>query len=114
MEEFSEAPHGVIGLETSLGVVLTELFHKKVLSLDEIVRKMSFRPAEILKLPAGFGEIKLGTTANLALVDIDHEWTVRPEHFVSKSRNSCFTGKKLKGFVAMTICEGKLWKWEKK
>lgn len=109
MLEFDEAPFGVIGLETALGVCLTELVHAKKLTLAELVERMSTAPARILKLPEGFGEIKKGTEANLALVDLNEEWIVRGEAFVSKSRNSCFIGKRLKGRVAATICMGKLW-----
>ncbi len=111
MAEFQDAPVGVIGLETSASVVLTELYHKKVLTLEEIIRKMSVRPAEILKLPSGFGEIKVGTSPNIAFLNLDQEWDVKKEGFVSKSKNSCFIGRKLKGRVVMTICEGRLWKW---
>lgn len=111
MAEFQDAPVGVIGLETSVGVAMTELYHRKILPLPELVRKMSLNPAQILKLPAGFGEIKTGTIANLTLVDLNAGWTVQKEDFVSKSKNSCFIGKQLKGRVAATICDGKLWKW---
>ncbi len=114
MAEFQEAPHGVTGLETSLGVSLTELYHKKMISLETLIQKMSVRPAEILKLPAGFGEIKLGKNANLTLVDLNQEWIVKKEDFVSKSKNSCFIGRKLKGRVIATVCDGKLWQWEKR
>ena len=110
MAEFQDAPVGVTGVETSLGVVLTKLYHGKILGLKEIVMKMSTRPAEILKLPAGFGEIKIGSEANLTLVNVNEEWTVRAEDFVSKSKNSCFTGSKLKGKAVATISRGKLWK----
>jgi len=110
MAEFQDAPVGVIGLETAVGVALTKLYHGKILNLSEIVMKMSTRPAEILKLPNGFGEIKVGTEANLTLVDVNQEWTVRQEEFVSKSKNSCFIGTKLKGKTVATICRGKLWK----
>ena len=111
MEEFQDAPHGVIGLETALGVALTELYHKKILSLEELVRKMSGRPAEVLKLAAGFGEIKVGKAANVTLVDLNREWVVKKEEFVSKSKNSCFIGRKLKGRVVATVCDGRLWRW---
>ena len=110
MGEFPDAPAGVTGIETSLGVALTQLYHTKVLSLSEIVMKMSTRPAEILKLPAGFGEIKIGAEANLTIMDLNQEWTVKKEDFVSKSKNSCFIGKKLKGKAVGTICRGKLWR----
>ena len=112
MLEFDEAPCGVIGLETALGVCLTELVHTKKMTLSELVDRMSTRPAQILKLPPGFGEVKIGTEANLTLVNLNEEWMVKTEDFVSKSKNSCFIGKKLKGKVAATICMGKLWSYQ--
>ena len=110
MAEFPDAPVGVIGVETALGVILTELYHKKVLPLSEIVLKMSTHPAQIMKLPNGFGEIKAGTEANLTVVDLNQEWVVKRDEFVSKSKNSAFIGNKLKGKAVATICRGKLWK----
>ncbi|MBI2166865.1 MAG: amidohydrolase family protein, partial [Candidatus Omnitrophica bacterium] len=109
MLEFDEAPFGVIGLETALAVSLTELVHSGKLSLAELVMKMSVRPAEILHLPRGFGEIRKGTEAGFILMDLNREWTVRPEELVSKSKNSCFIGRKLKGKVVSTLCMGKRW-----
>lgn len=114
MEEFCDAPHGVTGLETSFGVSLTELYHKKVITLENLIEKMSLRPAQILGLPEGFGEIKIGKSANVTLVDLNRDWVVQKQHFVSKSRNSCFIGSKLKGKVLATVCDGKLWEWEKR
>ncbi len=110
MAEFPDAPVGVIGVETALSVILTELYHKKILSLAEIILKMSTNPAQIVKLPNGFGEIKVGTEANLTLVDLNQEWTVKREDFISKSKNSSFIGSKLKGKAVATICRGKLWR----
>ncbi len=114
MLEFDEAPFGVIGLETAFGVALTELVHSKKMSLSDLVFRMSTRPAQILKLPEGFGEVEKGTPANITLVDLNEEWTVNAAHFVSKSRNSCFTGKKLKGKVVATLCMGHLWAYREK
>ncbi|OGX05356.1 MAG: hypothetical protein A3G87_08080 [Omnitrophica bacterium RIFCSPLOWO2_12_FULL_50_11] len=111
MAEFQDAPVGVTGLETALGVVLTEFYHRKLMDLNSVVRRMSANPAEILKLPPGFGEIRVGTEANLTLVDVNQEWTVKKENFVSKSQNSCFIGKKLKGRAVATICRGRLWRF---
>lgn len=109
MLEFDEAPFGVIGLETALGVCLTELVHSKKMALAELVKRMSLAPAEILRLPEGFGEIRKGTEANLALMDLGEEWLVKAVDFISKSANSCFIGKKLKGRTAATLCRGKFW-----
>ncbi len=109
MMEFQDAPVGVTGVETALGVVLTELYHKQVLDLANIAAKMSLRPAELLKLPKGFGEIQIGSEANLTLVDVNLEWVVKRDEFISKSKNSCFIGKTLRGKAVGTICKGKLW-----
>lgn len=109
MLEFDEAPFGTIGLETALGVCLTELVHTRKMTLSELVRRMSLAPAQILRLPEGFGEIRKGTEANLTLVDLHEEWVVKASDFVSKSSNSCFTGKKLKGRPVATFCLGKGW-----
>jgi dihydroorotase len=113
MLEFDEAPFGVIGLETALAVCLTELIHPKKMTLGQLVERMSLKPAQILKLPEGFGEIRKGSEANVTLVNLNEEWTVRREDFVSKSKNSCFVGKKFKGRVAATFCMGKLWIYQK-
>ena len=110
MQEFDDAPFGVIGLETALAVVLTELHHGEKWPLAEIVRAMSENPAKILNLGDKFGCIKEGEEANLALVDINKEWIVTPAEIRSKSHNSCFMNKKLKGKVTATICAGKLWR----
>ncbi len=111
MLEFDDAPFGTIGLETALGVILTELHHKEKWPLAEIVKIMSTRPAEILALAQGFGQIEKGAVANLTLVDPQKEWTVTQKELESKSRNSCFMNQILKGKVAATICAGKLWKF---
>lgn len=111
MRQFDEAPFGTIGLETALGVVLTELHHKDGWSLAEIVKVMSSKPAEILGMSETFGKISEGLQANLTLVDVGRQWEVLPSEIRSKSRNSCFMKKTLKGRVAATFCAGKLWKF---
>ncbi len=109
MEEYPTAPFGVIGLETSLAAVLTELYHERKMSLDQVVRLMSVKPAEILKLPKGFGSIEEGSEANLTIVDLNEEWIAHKDEFISKSKNSAFIGKHFKGKAVGTICRGKLW-----
>lgn len=104
--DFEKAPFGVVGLETSLAVTLTELYHNDKISLKRIVRLMSVNPRKILGIPGGsFSE---GAPADIAIFDINEEWTVDPEKFHSKSKNSCFKGRKLKGRVKMTIVDGKV------
>lgn len=111
MKEFDNAPFGIIGLETALGVVLDELYHRERWSLAEIVRVMAVRPAEILRLGPGFGSFEEGAPANFCLVDLDKEWTVNAAEFKSKSKNSPFLGRTLRGRVQATFCAGKFWEF---
>jgi dihydroorotase len=104
--EFNQAASGLVGLETALGLVLTELVAKKALSLNEAVAKMTANPARILRL-AGKGTLRVGADADLVVVDPQAEWTVEPKKFASKSRNTPFAGRPLKGKVVHTIVGGK-------
>lgn len=111
MKEFDDAPFGVIGLETAFGIAATELYHGEKWPLAKIIEVMAVQPAKILKLGPQFGKIQKGCEANLALVDLSREWVVTQKEFESKSRNSCFINRKLKGKAAATLCAGKLWKF---
>jgi dihydroorotase len=93
--EYPAAPFGIVGLETALGLVLTELFHKHVLSLQQIIEKLSLHPRRILGLPPV--AIEEGAAANLTIFDPAAEWVVSPELFRSRSRNTPFGGMRLKG-----------------
>ena len=98
----TEAPSGIIGLETSLALGITELVHKNVLSMPELIAKMTRNPARLYHLDCG--RIGIGCRADLVIFDPQERWTV--ESFVSKASNSPFTGRTLTGRVHMTICEG--------
>ena len=111
MREFDDAPFGVTGLETALAVVLTELYHGDHWPLADIIKVMSVRPSEILGLNPAFGTLQKGMEANFIVVNLAGEWTVTTQDSDSKSRNSCFLGRKLKGKVAATFCAGKIWKY---
>ena len=102
--EFSQASFGMTGLETALGLILTEFYHTGILSLHQIVDMLSLRPARLLKIPGG--TLAEGSAADLILVDLDREWEVRVEDFYSKSVNSPFTGWKLKGKAVATMVAG--------
>jgi len=104
--EFDAAPFGMVGLETALGLVITELVEKKVLSLVEAIAKVTLNPAKILRLSAG--QIKVGMPADLTVIDQEIEWTVEPKEFKSKSKNSPFGGRKLRGKAFLTIVDGKV------
>jgi len=102
----ADAPSGMIGLETSLALALTYLYHTGKLSLDEIVALMSANPARILGADAG--RLSAGDPADVVLFDPDEEWIVFPENFKSKARNTPFTGMKLRGKVKYTISRGEI------
>ena len=101
-----EAPSGMVGLETALAVTLTSLYHTGVMDLSDILRKMTINPAFILRIPKG--RLSLGGGADFTIFDPDEEWTVDPEQFASKGRNTPFGGKRLKGKVKYTIVGGKI------
>ena len=93
--EFDAAPFGMIGLETTVGAVMTKLYRGKILTIHEIVKLLSINPRKILGLPIpAFG---LGARAELSIIDPNYEWTVEPDKFKSKSRNTGFKGWKFKG-----------------
>ncbi len=104
--DFEKAPNGVVGLETSLAVTLTELYHKKFTSLMNIVRLMCVNPRKILGIEGG--SLSVGEVADIAIVDTEKVWTVDPERLHSKSKNTCFKGMTLKGKVKYTLLGGEI------
>lgn len=90
-----KAPFGIVGLETSIGLTFTYLVEKGIISLEEMINKMSVNPRKILNLPEI--KIKEGEKANLTILDINKEWEVKEDELHSKSRNTPYTGWKLKG-----------------
>ena len=103
-QEFDNAPFGVVGLETALGLALTELVEGGVLTLPQLVRCLSTRPAEIAHLPGG--TLAQGAPADVVVFDPAAAWTVDPGRFYSKSRNTPFAGRTLRGLVRWTIVGG--------
>ena len=103
----AEAPSGMVGLETSLALTLTALYHTGKLSLPHVVAKMSCAPALILGQRRK-GNLAVGSDADLVLFDPDEEWIVDPEEFASKGRNTPFGGWQAKGRVKYTIASGKV------
>jgi len=93
--ELENAPNGIIGLETALGLSLTFLVHKGHLTVGQLIEKMSVNPRQILNLPTIL--IKEGETANLTVFDLNEEWTVNKANFKSKSKNTPFNSFILKG-----------------
>ena len=100
----TEAPSGIIGLETALSLGLYELVAIGVIPLMQLLRLMSTNPAKMYHLDAGY--LAVGGPADMVL--IDREAVFVPGEYASKSANSPFTGRELRGKVAATICAGKI------
>jgi dihydroorotase len=100
----TEAPSGIVGLETALSLGIRELVDKGYLSMMELIRKMSLAPARLYHLEAGY--LKEGGPADLVVFDPKREWVV--QDFASKSANSPFVGETMPGVVSYTICGGKI------
>lgn len=106
-KDMDHAPCGMIGLETAVGLVVTELVQPKVLSWPKVAEKMAAMPAKIMGL-AKKGIIKEGFDGDLTIIDPKAKWTVQEHDFVSKSHNSPFIGRELTGRVKTTICGGNM------
>ena len=104
--DFEKAPNGSIGMETSLAVGITYLVKTGLLTFDELVRKMSVNPARILGIEAG--SLSAGSSADIALVDINEQWTVDVDSLHGKSKNTPFKGVTLTGRVKKTLLNGKV------
>ncbi len=104
--DFHKAPNGIVGLETSFAAAHTVLCKERGLSLLNLIKLMSTRPAEILGVPGG--TLKEGSPADIVLLDPEKIWTVDKEKFYSKSNNTPFHGMELTGKAVCTICGGKI------
>ncbi|RKY40133.1 MAG: dihydroorotase [Candidatus Omnitrophota bacterium] len=104
---FGEAPFGFIGLELAFSLTYTYLVKKNILSLKDLVKKMSYTPAKILGL-GDKGYIKEESPADLVIVDLESRWKVTEENLLSKSKNTPFLGYELEGEIIYTIHKGKI------
>ena len=103
--EFDQAPFGIVGLETELGLFIDILLHKrKAISINRLIEMFTVEPAKLLKLDAG--TLSIGAKADVTLIDPDREWTVDASKFESLSRNTPFHSWKLKGRAVRTIVGG--------
>ena len=101
---FAQAAFGGIGLETLLSVSL-ELYHNGFLSLLDVLRLITCKPADLMKLPAG--RLAKGARADLTLFDPDRAWQVREHELYSKSKNTPFDYRPVQGRVLMTVVDGR-------
>ncbi len=103
---FEEAPFGVTGLETAFAALHTFLVREGEVPLAILLERLSAGPARALGLPVP--RIAVGETANLVLLDLDAEWTVREDGFRSRSANSWLLGRTLTGAVVRTVADGRV------
>ncbi|MFH1288879.1 MAG: dihydroorotase [bacterium] len=104
--EFDQAAFGIVGLETSISVILTQLVCQKKLALSQMIEKFTLNPAKILNLNKG--TLKKGKDADITVIDLEKESIIDPNNFFSKGRNTPFSGWKVKGMPVMTIVGGKI------
>lgn len=100
------AAFGIVGIETSFALSYTALVETGLLTIGQLVEKMSWNPAKILKSERG--TIQTGHPADIVIADVEHEYTIDKEQFASKGRNTPFDGWKVKGKILYTICDGKI------
>lgn len=103
---FAKAPFGIVGLETSFALGYTKLVETGVLSLDELVEKMSVNPSKIIGIDKG--SLAEGKAADICIADIENEYEINPEDFYSKGKNTPFAGTRVKGRIQYTLLGGKV------
>ncbi|MEE3392649.1 MAG: dihydroorotase [Lachnospiraceae bacterium] len=101
-----KAPFGITGLETSFALAYTELVKNGPMSLSDLVTRMSVTPSALIGINKG--NLKVGKCADIVLADIDHEYEIDPDTFLSKGKNTPFAGKKVFGRVMYTIVGGRV------
>lgn len=104
--EYMYAPSGFPGLETTLGLLLTELYHKGKMDLPALIAKMTSAPAALFHLHAG--SLEAGMPADITVIDLDKEWVVDAEQFYTRGTHSPYVGYRLKGKAVMTVVDGRI------
>ena len=105
--EYALAPSGFPGLETAVGVLLTDLYHTGKVDLPLLVSKMTAEPARIFGLSEA-GSLSVGNPADITVLDTESEWTVDPQKFYTRGTHSPFVGRKLKGRAVLTLVNGRI------
>ncbi len=106
MRELDQAPFGIVGLETCLGLVITNLIEPGILDWPTAIAKMTMNPAQILGIPKG--TLSVGADADVTIIDPDARWIVDPERFHSKSANTPFAGWELRGRAETVLVGGEV------
>lgn len=112
-QAFEDAPNGIVGLETALGISITELVEPGLMDLPTLVERMSWAPARSMSLPGG--TLATGTPADVTILDPSEEWVVDSKDFLSLSRNTPFEGRRVRGRAVRTIVGGEtVWQIERR
>lgn len=105
-QSMKTAPFGIVGLETSVALTMTELVHTGILTPMQMAAKMSYNPAQVIH--SDRGRLEVGSPADVTIIDPDAEYTIDSMEFLSKGKNTPFNGRKVKGQVVATICDGNI------
>ena len=105
-KSITEAPSGMIGLETAFALAVTHLVNEAGMSLLDVVSKITINPAKLYKFDRG--TLGVGKPADITIADINEKWIVSEDDFKSKSHNSPFIGEELTGRIKYTICDGRI------
>lgn len=103
---FQEAPFGIIGVETALPLFIRALIEPGIIDWPQLVRAMSTRPAELLRVPGG--SLRVGDAADVTVIDPEAAWTIDSTRFRSRSRNTPFDGWDVRGRAVMTVMDGRV------
>jgi dihydroorotase len=106
MRELDQAPFGIVGLETCLGLVVTNLIEPGILDWPTAIAKMTIKPAQVLSIPKG--TLAIGSDADVTIIDPNARWIVDPDRFQSKSANTPFAGWELRGRAETVVVAGKV------
>lgn len=104
--EFDSAPFGIVGLETAFGILMTELVHTGVMSLSQLIERLTTKPAQCFNMDKG--TLHKNSIADITIVDPNSNWTVNSKLFESKGKNTLYEGKNLRGRVIKCISEGQI------
>lgn len=107
LQDMKKAPFGIVGLETSVALTITELVKPGVITPMQMAEKMSYNPARIIHQDTK-GSLREGMDADITVIDPDAEYVIDPSTFVSKGKNTPFGGKRVSGQVKATICGGRI------
>ena len=105
-KSITEAPSGMIGLETAFALAFTHLVKEAGMSLSDVVSKITINPATLYKFDRG--TLSIGKPADITIADVNEKWVVTEDDFKSKSHNSPFLGEELTGRIRYTICDGRI------